>query len=157
MRSVASLVIGMIIGVVVTGAAGWVYAPKLMLSEHESPYGVEETVEKIQNNAKNSDWIVPGVSSIDKSIKEHGGGELPPVMLVNICKPDYAYDILKHDENKIVSLFMPCTISVYEKSDGKTYIATMNAGLLGKMFGGTVAGVMSDKVAVDQKRFVDLN
>ena len=35
---------------------------------------------------------------------------------------------------------MPCTISVYEKSDGKTYIGSMNAGLLGRVFGGTVAG-----------------
>ena len=52
---------------------------------------------------------------------------------------------------------MPCTISVYQKSDGKTYIATMNAALLGKMFGGTVAEIMGDKVAVDQKKFVDLN
>ena len=64
---------------------------------------------------------------------------------------------MKQDENRIVSVFMPCTISVYQKSDGKTYIATMNAALLGKMFGGTVAEIMGDKVAVDQKKFVDLN
>ncbi len=157
MKSVVSLVTGLIVGVVVTALAGWTYAPKLMVTELESPYGVEETVERIKNNAKDSDWIVPGVSSIHKSIKKHGGGELPPVMLVNICKPDYAYDILKHDENKIISLFMPCTISVYEKSDGKTYVGIMNAGLLGKMFGGTVAEVMGNKVAIDQKKFVDLN
>ncbi len=37
---------------------------------------------------------------------------------------------------------MPCTISVYEKSDGKTYIGHMNAGLMGGMFGGDVAEVM---------------
>ena len=33
---------------------------------------------------------------------------------------------------------MPCTISVYEKSDGKTYISMMNLELMGKMYGGDV-------------------
>jgi len=157
MKILVSLLIGVVIGVVVSGIAGWVYAPGLMLTERQSPYGVEETVEMIKNNAEAVDWVVPGVSSLDKSIKKHGGGDLPPLMLVNICRPDYAYDILKEDENKIVSVFMPCTISVYEKSDGKTYIGTMNAGLLGKMFGGTVAEVMGVKVAADQDEFVNLN
>jgi len=100
---------------------------------------------------------VQGVSSIHKSIKKHGSGDLPPVLLINLCRPDYAYDILKEDDNKVVSVFMPCTISVYEKSDGKVYIGTMNAGLLGKMFGGTVAEIMGEKVAADQKAFVSLN
>lgn len=52
---------------------------------------------------------------------------------------------------------MSCKISVYQKSDGKTYIATMNAELLGKLFGGKVVEIMGDKVAVDQKKFVVLN
>ena len=46
------------------------------------------------------------------------------------------------------------TIAVYEKSDGKTYVGTMNAGLLGKMFGGSVAEVMG-VVDVDQQSFID--
>ena len=157
MKTVVSVFIGVMIGVAVAGITGWVSAPGLMLTEYESPYGVEETIEKISSNARKAEWVVPAVSSLHKSIKKHGGGELPPIMLVNICRPDYAYEILKQDENKIVSVFMPCTISVYQKSDGKTYIATMNAELLGKMFGGTVAEIMGDKVAVDQKKFVGLN
>lgn len=44
-----------------------------------------------------------------------------------------------------------CTISVYEKKDGRTYIASMNAGLLGKMFGGSIAEVMGDVVAKQQQ------
>jgi uncharacterized protein (DUF302 family) len=56
-----------------------------------------------------------------------------------------------------MSVFMPCTISVYEKSDGKASIGTVNAGLLGRMFGGTVAEIMGKKVAADQKIFVSLD
>jgi len=31
-----------------------------------------------------------------------------------------------------------CTIAVYEKSDGKTYISMMNLEAMGKMYGGDV-------------------
>jgi uncharacterized protein (DUF302 family) len=157
MKSLFNVVFGIIIGTVLTVMFIWINAPGLMLKEYESPYDVDTTVEKIRNNAASEQWVVPGVSSIDKSIKKHGGGELPPIRLVNICKADYAYNILKEDDNKIVSVFMPCTISVYEKSDGKVYIGTMNAGLLGKMFGGTVAEIMGEKVAADQKKFIEMN
>ena len=50
---------------------------------------------------------------------------------------------------------MPCTISVYEKEDGKTYIAHVNAGLMGNLFGGVIADVMSGPVSEQQNRFVD--
>jgi len=50
---------------------------------------------------------------------------------------------------------MPCTISVYEKADGKIYIAHMNAGLMGKVFGGVISEVMSGPVTEQQNRFVD--
>jgi hypothetical protein len=49
---------------------------------------------------------------------------------------------------------MPCTISVYTKGDGKTYIACMNPGLMGKLFGGGVSEVMAGSVAGQQSRFV---
>ena len=157
MKTVVNMLFGLVLGVIMTAVLAWIYVPEMMLVEYESPYDVEKTVEVIKANAIDAEWVVPGVSPIHKSIKKHGGGELPPVMLVNLCRPDYAYDILKEDDNKIVSVFMPCTISVYEKSDGKAYIGTMNAGLLGKMYGGTVADIMGEKVASDQKKFVSLN
>jgi uncharacterized protein (DUF302 family) len=49
---------------------------------------------------------------------------------------------------------MPCTISVYQKTDGKAYVGAMNAGLMGKMFGGVVAEVMGNVVAKQQKSFI---
>ena len=157
MKTVVTMLFGLLAGIILTAAIGWSYAPEMMLVEHESPYSVEKTVEMIKGNAIKEGWVVPGVSSIHKSIKKHGGGELPPVMLVNICQPGHAYDILKEDDNKIVSVFMPCTISVYEKSDGNVYIGIMNAGLLGRMFGGSVAEIMGEKVAADQRKFITLN
>ncbi|MGA7982132.1 MAG: DUF302 domain-containing protein [Chromatiaceae bacterium] len=151
---IRSLLIGFLAGVILVGVVGWLMMPGLMLKEYQSPFGVDETVEKIKQNAVTEGWVVSGVTPLNNSVKKHGGGDLPPVRLINLCEPHHAFNILKEDKNKIVSVMMPCTISVYQKSDGKTYIGTMNAGLLGKMFGGAVAKVMGGEVAEQQQKFI---
>jgi uncharacterized protein (DUF302 family) len=147
------LILGIILGVILTIIVGWNMMPKLMLAEQVSPYNLTQTIDKIKANATTNDWVVPGVKELHKSIAKHGGGKIPPVILIELCQPHHAFNILQYDDNKKVSVFMPCTVAVYEKSDGKTYIGTLNAGLLGKMFGGVVAEVMQE-VAKDQQNFI---
>ena len=48
---------------------------------------------------------------------------------------------------------MPCTIFVYQKSYGHAYVGIMNAGLLGTVFGGTVAEVMEGTVLLSSKNY----
>ena len=154
MKNIIGITFGFVLGAVITGLAGWNMMPGMMLHEHLSPYGIDETVNKIKENAIGKGWVVPSVKPLHKSVLKHGGGELRPVMLVNLCQPNHAFNILREDRNKKISVFMPCTISVYQKSDGETYVGTMNAGLLGEMYGGTVAEVMGE-VAVDQQSFIE--
>jgi uncharacterized protein (DUF302 family) len=154
MKSTGKIMIGFVIGVVVICAAGWVMIPKMMLKEYLSPYGVEQTVEKIKVNADIQGWVVSSVISMHQSVKKHGGYDLPPILLVNLCQAEHAYKILKNDDTRVVSVMMPCTISVYKKADGRTYVGAMNAGLMGKIFGGVVAEVMGDVVARQQKNFI---
>ncbi len=154
MKNIINLIVGLVAGIIITGIIGWNMMPGMMLHENLSPYGIEETVTKIKENALSKGWVVPSVKPLHQSVLKHGGGELPPVMLINLCQANHAYKILVEDANKKISVFMPCTISVYQKTDGKTYIGTMNASLLGQMFGGSVAEVMQD-VAVDQQSFIE--
>ena len=148
------IIIGLILGAVLTAAVGWNLMPGMMLKETVSPFGIDETVSKIKEGVPEKNWVVASVKPLHKSIKKHGGGDLSPVMLVNLCNADHAFSILKNDADKKLSVFMPCTISVYEKSDGKAYIGYMNARLLGDMFGGNVAKVMAE-VSTDQLSFID--
>ena len=39
---------------------------------------------------------------------------------------------------------MPCRVTSYEKSDGKTYVSRMNTGLMGRMMMDVVPEVMAD-------------
>jgi len=152
-KSVIKLAAGFVIGVVLTSIVGWNMIPSVMPYENLSPYTTEETVNKIKENAIKAGWVVPNVRPLHKSILKHGGEKILPVMLVNLCQADHASNLLKEDVNRKISVHMPCTISVYEKSDGKTYISTMDVELLGKTFGGKVANILKE-IATDQQSFI---
>jgi uncharacterized protein (DUF302 family) len=61
---------------------------------------------------------------------------------VNVCNARYAAEILVEDGNRGVTAFMPLAIGVYEDKHGQVYVSQLNVGLLGMMFGGTIAKEM---------------
>lgn len=121
-----------------------------MVDERASPYDMEETVKVISERARQKGWNVAEPKKLDQSIRKHGGPVLPPVTLIELCEPHHSGKLLANDGDRWVSVFMPCTISVYQKSDGKAYVANMKAANLGGMMGGTVAEVMGGPVAEAQ-------
>lgn len=144
-------------GLVLTGAAAWNWGGGLMFVEQESPFGLEETVARIQQNIKETGngWTLSGLRNPQNAIKAAGGNTLP-VLMVEACSTKYSKPILNDDSTRILSILMPCKISVYKKNDGKVYIGHMNAGLMGKMFGPMVGEVMGH-VAEDQKKFLQFD
>ena len=153
MKTAVNMIIGFVIGVILFGIVGWNMMSGMMLNEKVSPYSVDETVAKIMENAKAEGWVASR-KDLYKSIEKHGGGIIKPVVLIDLCQAHHAFKILEGDEGRVVSVMMPCTISVYEKEDGKAYVGYMNASLLGKSFGGVVAEVMGGNVAADQQKFI---
>lgn len=150
--------LGFIVGVLVVAIAGYVMMPHMMFKETQSPFGLEETIARIQHNIadspelKEKGWAISGLRNPARAVQTDGGNVLP-VMMVEVCSTKYSGPILKEDTVRFLSILMPCKISVYKKQDGKVYIGTMNAGLMGKMFGPMVGEVMG-YVAEDQKKFL---
>lgn len=127
----------------------------MMIEERVSPFGMQETVDKIVANAQAIGWSSPGVRNMNKSIHKHGGPDIgAPVRIVELCNAGHASTILLEDEGKYASVLMPCAIAVYQKADGQTYVANMRAGLMGSMMGGVVSEVMQE-VDVDQKKILE--
>lgn len=151
MKKTFIFITGIALGFIVALALVVSLMPSMMIRTQVSPSGLDETVELLNKRAVEQGWVVSGISRIDESVKKHGGGEVPRVRLINFCQPAYAARILNDPEARHVSVFMPCTISVYEGDDGKAYVSSMNAGLLGKMMGGTIAEVMGGHVDADQQ------
>lgn len=111
-----------------------------MLVEIPSPLGFEETLERIEANAKDLGWKVPNKWKVDfqRNFKKITDTDIGPSRVLKMCEPFAAAKLLVNDEYKMLAAMMPCTIAVYEKSDGKTYVAMMNLDLMGQMYGGDV-------------------
>ena len=116
----------------------------------------EQTIAFIQDRATNAGWKVSATMRLEQSLAKEGKSVLPAASL-KICQPDYAEQVLIDDDARYLSVMMPCSIAVYRKADGKTYVSTMNAVLMGKMFGGTVAEVMAGPVAKETAGFVQFD
>ena len=144
---------GMLIGFIITLALTVLIAPGQVVSEKKSPLGYEETIAFIQANVTNSGWKVSALMQLDKTLAKEGKTVLP-VTSMKICQPDYAEQVLQDDDARFFSVMMPCTIAVYQKADGNTYVSTMNASLIGKLFGGTVSDVMAGPVSKQTAGFI---
>lgn len=148
---------GFFAGILATALLAWNMAGGMMFQERVSPFGMEETVARIQHNiqATGNGWALSGLRNPGKAVEADGGNTLP-VMMIEACSTKYSGPILKEDTVRFLSILMPCKISVYKKNDGKVYIGNMNAGLMGPMFGPLVGGIMQ-QVADDQAKFLEFD
>lgn len=151
------VIAGALLGAVAALAAVWTMAGSLMFNEQESPFTVEETVARIQHNIQDTGngWSLMGLRNPVKPLQAVGDDALP-AMMIEACSPKYSGPILKDDSVRFLSILMPCKISIYKKSNGKVYIGTMNAALLGKVFGPLVGDIMVN-VARDQQKFLTMD
>ena len=148
-RSVLTLTTGLLVGMVGAAVLFWVLMPRLMLTVHDSRLGFDDTVAAIQSSAEAHGWKCPKVYDVQKTINGVGH-DLGRVTILSLCQPDHAFRILEEDSNKKVTAVMPCRMGVFETRDGRVRIAELNVGLMGRIFGGTIAKVMG-QVAEEEK------
>ena len=133
-----------IVGMALMGLIVWKVMPSMMLIQHKSSKDFDDTIAVIGDAAKKKqDWKILVVNDYQKSIREGGYGEMRRIGSIAICNPRSASRILADDGNKKVTAFMPIEIGIYEDKSGQVYVSELNVGLMGKMFGGTIAEVMS--------------
>lgn len=120
--------------------------PNQFIIEETSLFDFNSTVEKLVAEAERREWKVPFIHDLQQSLAK-SGKTVNPVKVIEICKPEYSGQMLELNHERIISVMMPCRISVYEKEDGKTYIALVNAG--------NMASGMSDNIAEVMKSSAD--
>lgn len=130
-----------LVGMLLMGLIVWFTLPSLMLIKHKSNLSYDDTVAALGEALKQKqNWRVLTINDYQKTTAEFGAMER--VGSVNICNPRYASQILASDKDRGVTAFMPLALGVYEDKQGQVYISQLNVGLLGMMFGGTIADVM---------------
>lgn len=117
--------------------------PDQLVIESRSKFSFEKTVDLLVEEAGQRNWKVPFVHDLQQSLAK-SGKSVRPVKVIEICKPEYSGQMLELNDERIISVMMPCRISVYEKEDGKTYIGLINAGHLAKGLQATIARVMKE-------------
>lgn len=109
--------------------------------EQPSKYGFDKTVELVIAEAERRAWNVPAVHDLQQSLAK-SGKTVSPVKVIEICKPAYSGQMLELSDERIMSVMMPCRISVYLKNDNKTYIAFIDGAELAAGQPGKIAEVM---------------
>ena len=142
-----TLTIGFALGMIVAVGAAWVVMPALMLNVGSSRLTFDETVAAIQQAAAEQGWVVAGTRDLQRSLAKHGRPFGRRVKVIELCHSDYAHRVLT--DRRELSALMPCSIAVYEGDDGAVHVSRMNSGLMGRMFGGSVAEIMGKHVATD--------
>jgi uncharacterized protein (DUF302 family) len=112
-----------------------------VIQETESRFGFDETIRKIHEHAESSGWKIPTVHDLQETLRKNDI-DVQEVKVIELCKPEYSGTLMKDDPTKFVSALMPCRISVYRKTDGKTYVSRINSGMLSMLMGGTIGRVM---------------
>lgn len=150
-RSYIYVFLGFLLGIAVLGVGGYLGMQRLLVVETESPFGFNDTIQAITAAANDSGWKVPKVYRLCKSLEKEGH-KLRPVAVIELCKPEYAAELLGSDDTRLVSSFMPCRISVYETSDGKVIVSRMNTSLVSRLFRGSIADVMA--IATEETKVI---
>ncbi len=132
---------GLVLGVILTLGIFWLAAPSLMMMEDESNYDFDETVERFDEELDNAGWSVLEIHDMQEILDGHGH-DVDQIKIYELCSSEYSANILELDDERIVSPLMPCRVSVYEKSDGNTYISRMNSSLFAMPFGGVINDTM---------------
>lgn len=105
--------------------------------EYKSKLNFSKTETYLEKVLNTGGWKISKIHDLQQSLRDNGQ-EILPVKILELCNPDYSGEMLKDDDMRFLSVLMPCRISLYEKSNGKTYMGLMDTGNMAKMLGGSI-------------------
>jgi len=137
---------GLLLGVLLMIAGMIWFFRTQMIQTFPSPYGFEETIERLEEAIKRAGWGVPTQLDFNALMAKKGVTLDKRVHVTELCKPEYAKSVL--EDRAFFAAMMPCRIGVYEQN-GKVWLAKMNTGMMSKFLGGVVQRVMG-KVGAEE-------
>jgi len=144
------LVLGVVLSLFVVGISFKIAAPTMFFKEIKSSFDFEKTVKVIENRINKQDgWHVTEIIDQQKEILENGGDDVGKVKIIKFCNAKLSSEMLSLDASKYMSVKMPLSIAVYEKSDGKVVIGLMNGYIIARLFSETKEGDIMEKVVKD--------
>jgi uncharacterized protein (DUF302 family) len=143
---VTGILIGVVSGIILGLLIAFFISPSLMLKETPLATDFDGSAKKIEQVITEKGWKLPHVHDLKATLHKFGK-DVRSVKVFEICHPDYSYEILSRNEERIVSNLMPCRIALYEKEDGSVWVSRMNSGLVAKPMSKVVRKTMSAAAA----------
>ncbi|MBN1790427.1 MAG: DUF302 domain-containing protein [Bacteroidales bacterium] len=154
-----NLILGFIAGIIFSGIVISISSGEMMVKELKSPYDFDKTVAVMSERINGKEgWHVTEVIDQNKESIENGGTSIGNFKIIKYCSGHFSSLMLKADDRKKMGNMLPKAFAVYEKSDGRVYVSTMNGAIMGKIFGGETESII-EEVSLeveDMMRFINL-
>jgi uncharacterized protein (DUF302 family) len=111
----------------------------LLVTEVNKPFAT--VIESFRTEVRAAGWSILNTTNMAGVLAERGF-TVRPVLIFDLCSGRYAAQILGRDDFRFISAFMPCRVSIYQTSDGKTFISRMNARAFAPMMPRELAEVL---------------
>lgn len=141
MKKIIYLISGFIMGILFVILIGATVVNNQLFVVDESKYGFNETIEKIEELSNESGWNISHMYNLQATMAKHNL-QVEPVLVMSLCKPSIAYNILSSDNERPASALMPCRVSIYQTKDGKVMISRMNVTFMSAMLSGITKDAM---------------
>jgi len=149
------MILGLVLGLFVTGLAFKVAAPTMFFKEVSVPHDFDKTVRMLQTRInKQEGWHVTNVIDQQKEVLDNGGEDVGKVKIIKFCNGKLSGVMLNDDGSKFMAAKMPLSIAVYEKSDGRVTIGLMNGYIMARLFSGTQEGKIMEEVVSDMEEIL---
>jgi len=150
------MILGLVLGLFVTGLAFKVAAPTMFFKEVSVPHDFDKTVRILQTRINNQEgWHVTDVIDQQKEVLDNGGEDVGKVKIIKFCNGKLSGIMLNNDSSKFMAAKMPLSIAVYEKSDGRVTIGLMNGYIMARLFAGTREGEIMEDVVTDMEEIMN--
>lgn len=135
MKKLKYVITGFLAGILFVFIIGATVVNSSMFLVDESKYGFNETIDKIEELSKENGWNISHMYNLQATMAKHNFS-VEPVLVMSLCKPSIAYNILGSDNEREASALMPCRVSIYQTKDGRVMISRMNVNFMSSMLSG---------------------
>ena len=132
---IVGIIIGLFLGVLATGIFVNMSGENILFQEIKSPFEYEKTIRIMQERITNTKgWHIIKVFDYNQEVQHGGGSPIGNYTIIEFCNSETAGTMLQEDERKKIGSMLPKRFAIYEKSDGKVYVAAGNGPVMLQLF-----------------------
>lgn len=145
-------VAGFLWGVAFTFILGALFLRNSLIKTYISENGFQKTVLKLSTKAKSmKGWKVSaGACSVPRP---RDGSK---ITVIKLCHAKYGAELMNDPASRKTAAMIPCSMAVYENSEGAVIVSRMNMSLVGSILGGHIGKVFATQVAQEQEKMVEV-